>query len=1144
MPENLTVQPPLPVEPTQLTYAALLEQQPDMHPDLRVHVERLAAGAGEPLPGAVTGEQLMSQVEPQAVPPAATAEIPAWRAEISPEHHERHLEIASFVPDIDKLSPVEQDEIGETIEIGWGATAEVADSSAAPVDGPAKLEIPHAAEKSSSDLPTAEQLAKMLPESIGQAIDSLRAENGEFGEEAASVVTQLAKHLLVTGESPYGIAQALTKRPQLAEQIAAYATTDETSDWDKATAKVVLGEAAGCAMHVYTPRSAIDDWNDEPSGPSPEEVAQAELAAKHFTDLEQAIHTPARHDKSLLQSYGRFEPEGVSAQDAQIYEDCSLATPDVEHLAAADVKFVGKGYAASSEVSKALLKTHDYDPANILRADTLFKGLQHQDKESEPMSEMQLKEAEQLADMLHCGKWESPESAAVAREAITDLIGRGASVEGLLHVFGGQTVFDKFQVSELGEQLELAKDLIATLASYPELTFDSQGTGRVVEELTSNPAEYQAAVATIETGLREALASGYPADLASEAVAELFSVYFINSGKSYGNGSESWGQMRANYLNSRFEAMKLLGPTTQELLRLTKGREPDRDDFASRLSRELYRGDTAQVADLRTSIIEVTGNLRTLAEDQPEVYAALLKSHAMMATGDLQEINAYTGMAQKLAERGELMAMLPPGDSTASALEGVVNRVAARMDPATKTFPEGLFSSLDQLQRVLQSDTRFKGITLEQYFVGQTNAEVSEQFADLLLSSTVQELMGDEQMAVEVNLALSTMRVELGRYDFPRAAETCRAINQPLPGLLGELIRAQADLGKAGPAVQKFYEIAPRILSRLDKDGNPYDSAESLRQALKPLNTRYNEGYEDQLDWYLGDELPVAAIDSVLYFREQAAAAGIVDSPRSIYEWVHNDPEKISELSHRYLVGYLTKALPYGRGKTPETLDQDTAERLIKVVGEEIGSMENDFRLFLNVSPQALGSIVAGGGAIKSMLDAGVTVAERTTYYRQRRSGVEIALGIRSMEETEDHPIYGSCGYIGDGVPSGAVSYGDIMLSFGLTPDRAAHTSFTPEDSFHGAYRLTAHDAQVLRAIKSGRGDGHLTTHDYVEFQYRGVLDLNDVEQMYAPNEELAAQLRDVLPPDLQGKITVRASEGTYAATRERALYQSVVSNT
>ena len=74
-----------------------------------------------PPPEVVSTEALVDFAEKRARSDPNHAEDFHQRIEISQRHHQQHLEIASFVPDIESLPTDQQDMIGETIEIGQEA---------------------------------------------------------------------------------------------------------------------------------------------------------------------------------------------------------------------------------------------------------------------------------------------------------------------------------------------------------------------------------------------------------------------------------------------------------------------------------------------------------------------------------------------------------------------------------------------------------------------------------------------------------------------------------------------------------------------------------------------------------------------------------------------------------------------------------------------------------------------------------------------------------------------------------------------------------------------------------------------------------------------------------------------------------------
>lgn len=112
---------PADLTPTQLDnlngYAELLRKK-DLPSALRPHVESLASEL-PPMSEVVTENAVVDFAEQRE---GSEIKDGHKRAEVSPAHHQKHLEVASFVPDIESRSTEEQDLIGEVVEIGQEAT--------------------------------------------------------------------------------------------------------------------------------------------------------------------------------------------------------------------------------------------------------------------------------------------------------------------------------------------------------------------------------------------------------------------------------------------------------------------------------------------------------------------------------------------------------------------------------------------------------------------------------------------------------------------------------------------------------------------------------------------------------------------------------------------------------------------------------------------------------------------------------------------------------------------------------------------------------------------------------------------------------------------------------------------------------------
>ena len=357
----------------------------------------------------------------------------------------------------------------------------------------------------------------------------------------------------------------------------------------------------------------------------------------------------------------------------------------------------------------------------------------------------------------------------------------------------------------------------------------------------------------------------------------------------------------------------------------------------------------------------------------------------------------------------------------------------------------------------------------------------------------------------------------------------------------GELYRVKAGLDRdflhlgedyKGQINEHFSDLYLRYINRTDKDGNRFDSARSIYSAIH--DSYLNRGGWDDLtpealEWFeSSNRLPMFAYSSVAKMRQESLGRGVEDNPDSVYDFIYSDPEMVQELSSVNREGYIRRlaardyepmtfpGAPVGRRPTDEALYSELGERVERDAERRSG----DFRTFINLSEETLKSVAASDMQLRSMLDASVEL-DRGSHYDSDRSGVEIALGIRSLDSDDPHPIYGSAGFVDQGYPAGAWGYGEVMLVFN-DEDMNSRSTYTAEDSFHGANRLTREDAMRVRAAKDICGLGHTATFDYVEAQVRGSVDITKVEMICVEDSSKAHSLRQFLPSELHGKITVR----------------------
>lgn len=974
-----------------------------------------------------------------------------------------------------------------------------------------------------------------------ECVVQLSLEPGPEQQRTLANITQYAKKALMTDDysGAAHIYTALAARPEALETLVTYGHSEALSSWDKLTIGMTASSAADALRMRNQPRVGFTDEepfiSEEQAARIAADQAQSELVKKQSSDLGAANYSST----GLLRKYGGMEADGISVTQALQYERYLPSVSRSEAIAE-DVRFVNEALQTASPSSKKLLHTGHYNPVSLLRADTYISvAVEGLDPDSPEAAAQALK----VAGVLSCNEFAGVEAATGANTLFAEFVSEGATVVGLLNMFPHQDFLQEYVTAEPGEKSEEAKRLIATLAKHPQLRFDDN-PGKVASDLLHNPSEFTLAVKMIDENIDRALDTGYPADLASSVAEKSFGVYMSNLMYTYGSDGDSLPQVRANNVKSNFEAMHLLGPKSVELQTLSSGKMPSIDHFMSDLAGKLHDGNVDDIDALREKIGDTGGALQSLAEARPNVYRALIERTTISTTGNVDAIAAYAGMAEKIADRASLTDKLP-GSTGVDGLGMVMHGVASKMDYATHTFPKELFSSLDDLDTVISSGAPFDREQLMPLFVGKLDAQRSATFRDLLLSPDVQELTKDPAMTDQVNNALRVLDQEQGNYDLDQAVATVRAIDNPLSEWLSELLEQEVMLGGAqgSEAARELYEVAPKFLSRLDKDGNHYDSPGMVGLVLAPLVKRDGEQHAGDVAWFLEGDMPAAAASSVTFFREDAIKAGIEDTPAAVYEWLHQDPEKTAQLSRHYLEEYLTGELPLADGYNYRMfkLNIDKAREVIEKMGDEVDRSSHDFRIFVNMSPDHVLAAVNGGGKLKTMYDRDIDRGIGLKY-EVKRSGIEVALGVRSMDDDAPHAVYGSTGFVGDGIPSGAYGYGEVMATFPLDETLADHATFTPEDSFHGPYRLTTRDAQILRMIKSARGQGHANTSDYIETQLtvpEGV-DLTRATQFYVPGEDVAEKLRAGLPADLKDRVVVRPFDGNYRAAREQAVFRSV----
>ncbi len=382
----------------------------------------------------------------------------------------------------------------------------------------------------------------------------------------------------------------------------------------------------------------------------------------------------------------------------------------------------------------------------------------------------------------------------------------------------------------------------------------------------------------------------------------------------------------------------------------------------------------------------------------------------------------------------------------------------------------------------------------------------------------------------EANEVLSCVGV--GQIDSEKAKKAIRLfenIKQPFDNITKEILLAGDGLSEQDSV--EYYTLLEEYIGKTDKNGIPYNTPRGVRGAVKEFRRR-----PEMKAWFLRGNVPMALAPTLSMWRQTMLDRGVEDTPDAMYDYYRQSDELIKYQSAMNLRKCATEGVVASYLK----VDDDRIDELLYAAHKEARQRKDDFRLFINIDPEPLKKVVESGGVVKSIMDADVVdrnkiggaFGARNASYIYHRADIEAVMGIRSHGENTN-PVYASCGYVDHGTPGGAVGYGEIMLSF--KPDAGnlrERTTYTPMDSFRSIDRLTEEDAAALRIIKSGAGMNHFRTTDYVEAQIAGGVRLNDIEEIFVP-ENLVEEVAQTLPPELASKIRVTQSTKTDLLTRD-----------
>lgn len=949
-------------------------------------------------------------------------------------------------------------------------------------------------------------------EEVAGVLDELRDESGELAPGSMRLVVDAAKGLWGREKSVPGVLyEVMAERPDFLTTMIEQAHATELNDWDTvATTKVIEGTAE------VLERSQIGDErldynpfrNEKPPEPSPEaltKMAERQRMASQLRSLAAEFPSPPyEYDhqeattKELFLKYGKFADQGLSLAEAHGYNRLipGYAKNTGELPESVDqIKDVVQKFDTADTAIKRLYMQGGNLPQRVAAIHPLLEQIAAKGGDNVATS------LEAFAEMAGCGGYNEESYAPRAKSIIDSLAAQGVTGEGMLHLIG-----DKRNMQEIissaaekdAEQHELSLSLLAKIGRHDTVAFieeSEDGRQRVLHELLRDPATYAEYVQTIDTHVDGVAASGFPTELTATKVYQRFSQYYGNLGIRDDIGS----------ITESLEQQKAIGGSAQML-----------EAISPLLAERLINGnlDTINPAD----ITEAAASMTRLKEDHPDVYE-FMGNHIAMSS-DMENLHTRLAFASGFVENADIFAMLDERESEESSFDSYRNSFIHSMAYSRENRAAVMerFMQLRKGEAILV-DGRFKDFSTiaTQLF----ESPDSDEIITLLTSDSVQRRLDDPKALDAINGAINPMLFNVGKFNAEQALSAFEATGGEHKEWLSNLVHGEAQLKDGGltdEQIGEYRELFVEVMPRQDKDGNYYDDASSVLLAMESTygreSLRTKGASIEALSWYRQAGMPIAGYGVVASWRADALAAGVADEPRAVYDWIYKNPEQVAHISNGNLADYIEHRLPRTTGRS--------AEETLAAAQQELAERDGHFRIFMNISTEALTKVAESGGVIKSILDAGVDVADRGSGYDLQRSGVEVALGLRSMDGGTPHPIYGSCGFVDGDIPVGATGYGDILLTFKETPELAARTSYTPEDSFHGANRLTATDAKLLRLAKDTEGVGHTRTNEYVESQIQGGLNLAAVDTIYVNNDAQREAVVAALPEELAERVIVR----------------------
>ncbi|MDB5182309.1 MAG: hypothetical protein JWO47_93 [Candidatus Saccharibacteria bacterium] len=992
------------------------------------------------------------------------------------------------------------------------------------------------------ELPTISKPEEMTMQS---SLDSI-SEALNHDDQLKPFIDRLVSYVAENGqdfESKTKLGSILEKQlPAISKQIEMLLEKGELNVWERAALRE--GYSAALRELKYSSMSLPGDEIEEP----PELIEKRELLRDQYGKLEASLSedVPGGYSKvaKLMQKYPRLTTAGVNYRHLDDYDRIFNGernySETVERLevepAAEEVSRVSERLESVKPISRLIILN---EPENRKK---LFEDIEIIDSfiPDESDKDLQNKVAQNVREIINCGGYgrelllddfkavaQSLEEAGVTKVNVLTFIGNSERLQLISDV----------QKQEDSEAFELVKILAQTDLFYQrEGVYEYDGKNLrdiAISEIGEKPKKYSEYIHLIKPLLEKTKAAGFPIEQITDLLLDRLNPSVI-SNYNREPGEEFSPELAA------LEMAEKIGDSLNSLAQLD-------GKIASRLIDDLIHGSGRfeETENRVLSIKQLGESMQELNDADPELatwVCDMVKISGFFST--VPSLQSYIETANYLRSFPELKEKVFFEDKGSALLfninlEGPISKAYHSMSKSNEMKGlDGVREYLSKLE-ILKPTATSGNLSLEQIveLASWLNEVEATNLINIVTSDVYASIRSEEHGLPErvpnsifsadsmENLMLSKL-VKLGGlketeklfdtwktfenrgwFDFSSLADELVEFREAFPDGYSEEREANEQI---------LFKALQRASKMTDKDGFPYESTDSvanvIRYNIKPLKT---EDATVLLDWFEGSNMPYSALPTILSARQNAVAEGTADSPEAIFKWV-NSPENRETVSRKVLNDYMTLRL----GMTSEEIDQAVTET---------HDIQNNFRVIINAGYDVLAKIATQGGDIKSLFDAGVfeggskKLHVGNKNYLLHRSGVEIAMGLRSLDHASDHPVYGTGIFLGnESTKRGARGYGEAVIILDPSKLPQDRITFTPEDSFHGATLLTSEDAMILRHAKDNKGRGGEATSDYIEAQISGGVDLSMVQEIVVFSQEEASKVKETMPESLHSLIVIR----------------------